>query len=138
MERLQGQKQELLNCASVGEQGVASLKERVWELESSALEQEKVHSQQENTIKQLEQVKRPSLSGGCSALGRVLPQSCLTAIPQHLPENLREASPLQESCLMAIPCCCLFLVTATPSQTAHFAVPSLIKIQVPQQKSFAD
>ncbi|XP_049977090.1 unconventional myosin-XVIIIb [Alexandromys fortis] len=58
VERLQGQKQELLNCASVGEQGVASLKERVWELESSALEQEKVHSQQENTIKQLEQLRQ--------------------------------------------------------------------------------
>lgn len=58
LERLQGQKQELLNCASVGEQGVASLKERVWELESSALEQEKVHSQQENTIKQLEQLRQ--------------------------------------------------------------------------------
>lgn len=69
MEKLQGQKQELLGCASVGEQGVASLKERVWELESNALEQEKVHSQQENTIKQLEQVKRPSLScGGGDAL----------------------------------------------------------------------
>lgn len=58
VERLQDQKQELLNCASVGEQGVASLKERVWELESSALEQEKVHSQQENTIKQLEQLRQ--------------------------------------------------------------------------------
>ncbi|XP_026640331.1 unconventional myosin-XVIIIb [Microtus ochrogaster] len=58
VERLQDQKRELLNCASVGEQGVASLKERVWELESSALEQEKVHSQQENTIKQLEQLRQ--------------------------------------------------------------------------------
>ncbi|KAL1768770.1 unconventional myosin-XVIIIb isoform X1 [Sigmodon hispidus] len=56
VERLQGQKQELLGCASVGAQGVASLKERVWELESSTLEQKKVHSQQENTIKQLEQL----------------------------------------------------------------------------------
>ncbi|CAO2629076.1 Unconventional myosin-XVIIIb [Lemmus lemmus] len=58
VERLQGQKQELLDCASVGEQGVASLKERVWQLESNALEQEKVHSQQENTIKQLEQLRQ--------------------------------------------------------------------------------
>lgn len=74
VEKLQGQKQELLGCASVGKQGVASLKEKVWELESSALEQQKVHSQQENTIKQLEQVKRSSLSRGCSALGWVLPQ----------------------------------------------------------------
>ena len=74
MERLQGQKQELLGCASVGAQGVASLKERVWELESNALEQEKIHSQQENTIKQLEQVRRPSLSRECAALGRVLTQ----------------------------------------------------------------
>lgn len=61
VERLQGQKRELLSCASVGDQGVASLKERVWELETNALEQEKIHSQQENTIKQLEQVRRPSL-----------------------------------------------------------------------------
>ncbi|XP_052023609.1 unconventional myosin-XVIIIb [Apodemus sylvaticus] len=58
VERLQGQKQELLGCASVGAQGVASLKERVWELESNALEQEKIHSQQENTIKQLEQLRQ--------------------------------------------------------------------------------
>ncbi|XP_006249640.2 unconventional myosin-XVIIIb [Rattus norvegicus] len=58
VERLQGQKRELLNCASVGNQGVASLKERVWELESNALEQEKVRSQQENTIKQLEQLRQ--------------------------------------------------------------------------------
>ncbi|XP_028621359.1 unconventional myosin-XVIIIb [Grammomys surdaster] len=58
VERLQGQKRELLNCASVGNQGVASLKERVWELESKALEQEKIHSQQENTIKQLEQLRQ--------------------------------------------------------------------------------
>nr|XP_006984182.2 unconventional myosin-XVIIIb isoform X2 [Peromyscus maniculatus bairdii] len=58
VEKLQGQKQELLGCASVGEQGVASLKERVWELESNALEQEKVQSQQENTIKQLEQLRQ--------------------------------------------------------------------------------
>lgn len=57
MERLQGQKQELLNCAPVGDRGVASLKERVWELESKALEQENTHNQQENTIKQLEQVR---------------------------------------------------------------------------------
>lgn len=68
MERLQGQKRELLNCASVGDQGVASLKERVWELESKALEQEKIHGQQENTITQLEQVR----SRGCSTLGGVL------------------------------------------------------------------
>ncbi|XP_055461922.1 unconventional myosin-XVIIIb, partial [Psammomys obesus] len=58
VEKLQGQKQELLGCASIGEQGVASLKERVWELESSALEQKKVHSQQENTIRQLEQLRQ--------------------------------------------------------------------------------
>lgn len=69
VERLQGQKRELLSCASVGNQGVASLKERVWELEANALEQEKIHSQQENTIKQLEQVRRP-----CS--GDVLPREC--------------------------------------------------------------
>ncbi|GAB1290007.1 Myosin XVIIIb [Apodemus speciosus] len=58
VERLQGQKRELLGCASVGAQGVANLKERVWELESNALEQEKIHSQQENTIKQLEQLRQ--------------------------------------------------------------------------------
>ncbi|CAH6778729.1 Myo18b [Phodopus roborovskii] len=58
VERLQDQKRELLGCTSVGAQGVASLKERVWELESSALEQQKVHSQQESTIKQLEQLRQ--------------------------------------------------------------------------------
>lgn len=58
VERLQGQKRELLSCASVGDQGVASLKERVWELETNALEQQKIHSQQENTIKQLEQLRQ--------------------------------------------------------------------------------
>lgn len=76
MEKLQGQKQELLGCASVGEQGVASLKERVWELESNALEQEKVQSQQENTIKQLEQVKRPSLSREMLCPGLGPPTEC--------------------------------------------------------------
>jgi hypothetical protein len=73
VERLQGQKRELLSCASVGDQGVASLKERVWELETNALEQQKIHSQQENTIKQLEQVRRPSLFRGCSAPGMCCP-----------------------------------------------------------------
>ena len=36
--------------------------DRLWKLESSALEQQKVQSQQENTIKQLEQVGTLSLA----------------------------------------------------------------------------
>lgn len=84
MERLQSQKWELLSCVSVGDQGVASLKERVWELESNALEQEKIHSQQENTIKQLEQVRRPALSRGCAVLGWPGDtQGCSPAAPQQ-------------------------------------------------------
>lgn len=53
---LQAQKQELMGSPSLGENCVAGLKERLWKLESSALEQQKIQNQQENTIKQLEQV----------------------------------------------------------------------------------
>lgn len=53
---LQAHKQELLASPSLGENGIAGLKERLWKLESSALEREKIQNQQENTIKQLEQV----------------------------------------------------------------------------------
>lgn len=56
VEMLQAQKQELLRSPSLGENCIAGLKERLWKLESSALEHEKVQNQQENTIKQLEQV----------------------------------------------------------------------------------
>lgn len=59
---LQGQKRELLQSPSLGESGIAGLKDRLWKLESSALEQQKVQSQQENTIKQLEQVGTLSLA----------------------------------------------------------------------------
>ncbi|XP_073080091.1 unconventional myosin-XVIIIb isoform X1 [Manis javanica] len=55
---LQAQKRELLGPLSSGGNCVAGLKERLWELESSALEQQKIHSQQENTIKQLEQLRQ--------------------------------------------------------------------------------
>uniref|UniRef100_A0A3Q1LG72 Myosin XVIIIB n=1 Tax=Bos taurus TaxID=9913 RepID=A0A3Q1LG72_BOVIN len=58
VEMLQAQKQELLRSPSLGENCVAGLKERLWKLESSALEHEKVQSQQENTIKQLEQLRQ--------------------------------------------------------------------------------
>ncbi|XP_054936652.1 unconventional myosin-XVIIIb, partial [Physeter macrocephalus] len=64
VEMLQAQKQELLGSPSLGENCIAGLKERLWKLESSALEQEKIHNQQENTIKQLEQVGR-SCPGRC-------------------------------------------------------------------------
>lgn len=58
---LQAQKQELMGSPSLGENCVAGLKERLWKLESSALEQQKIQNQQENTIKQLEQVGEPCL-----------------------------------------------------------------------------
>ncbi|XP_036908274.1 unconventional myosin-XVIIIb isoform X2 [Sturnira hondurensis] len=58
VEMLQGQKRELLQSPSLGESGIAGLKDRLWKLESSALEQQKVQSQQENTIKQLEQLRQ--------------------------------------------------------------------------------
>lgn len=57
-EMLQEHKRELLASPSLGESGVAGLKERLWKLESSAREQEKVQNQQENTIKQLEQLRQ--------------------------------------------------------------------------------
>ncbi|XP_004690910.1 PREDICTED: unconventional myosin-XVIIIb [Condylura cristata] len=58
VEMLKAQKQELLGSPSLGENCVAGLKERLWKLESSALEQQKIQSQQENTIKQLEQLRQ--------------------------------------------------------------------------------
>ncbi|KAI4557478.1 hypothetical protein MJT46_014157 [Ovis ammon polii x Ovis aries] len=58
VEMLQAQKQELLRSPSLGENCIAGLKERLWKLESSALEHEKVQNQQENTIKQLEQLRQ--------------------------------------------------------------------------------
>ncbi|KAM6166373.1 unconventional myosin-XVIIIb [Erethizon dorsatum] len=56
VEMLQEHKRELLRSPSLGESGVAGLKERLWKLESSAHEHKKVRNQQENTIKQLEQL----------------------------------------------------------------------------------
>lgn len=58
---LQAQKRELLEAPSLGENCVPGLKEKLWKLESSALEQQKIQNQQENTIKQLEQVEEPCL-----------------------------------------------------------------------------
>ncbi|XP_055972547.1 unconventional myosin-XVIIIb, partial [Sorex fumeus] len=55
---LQAQKQELLVTPSVGDSCIKGLKERLWKLESSAAEQEKIQSQQENTIRQLEQLRQ--------------------------------------------------------------------------------
>lgn len=60
VETLQAQKQELLGSPSLGEDCIAGLKQRLWKLESSALEHERVQNQQENTIKQLEQVGKSS------------------------------------------------------------------------------
>lgn len=73
VEMLQAQKQELLRSPSLGENCIAGLKERLWKLESSALEHEEVQNQQENTIRQLEQVGKscpercpaPEGLGGC-------------------------------------------------------------------------
>ncbi|XP_058137546.1 unconventional myosin-XVIIIb isoform X2 [Dasypus novemcinctus] len=58
VEMLQAHKQELLRSPSLEQNGVAGLKERLWQLESSALEQQKIQNQQENTIKQLEQLRQ--------------------------------------------------------------------------------
>uniref|UniRef100_A0A8I4A376 Myosin XVIIIB n=1 Tax=Callithrix jacchus TaxID=9483 RepID=A0A8I4A376_CALJA len=58
VEMLQDHKRELLGSPSLGENCVAGLKERLWKLESSAIEQQKIQSQQESTIKQLEQLRQ--------------------------------------------------------------------------------
>ncbi|KAM5200094.1 unconventional myosin-XVIIIb isoform 3-T3 [Hipposideros larvatus] len=58
VEMLQAQKRELLEAPSLGENCVSGLKEKLWKLESSALEQQKIQNQQENTIKQLEQLRQ--------------------------------------------------------------------------------
>ncbi|XP_012499559.1 PREDICTED: unconventional myosin-XVIIIb [Propithecus coquereli] len=55
---LQDHKQELLKSPSLGENCIAGLKEKLWKLESGALEQQKIQNQQENTIKQLEQLRQ--------------------------------------------------------------------------------
>ncbi|XP_075389532.1 unconventional myosin-XVIIIb-like [Tenrec ecaudatus] len=58
VERLHAHKQELLEAPSVGHNGVADLKEKLWKMESHAVEQQKIQTQQENTIKQLEQLRQ--------------------------------------------------------------------------------
>ncbi|XP_036305331.1 unconventional myosin-XVIIIb isoform X1 [Pipistrellus kuhlii] len=58
VEMLQAQKRELLTPPSRGENSVAGLKDKLWKLESSALEQQQIQSQQENTIQQLEQLRQ--------------------------------------------------------------------------------
>ncbi|XP_040859528.1 unconventional myosin-XVIIIb [Ochotona curzoniae] len=58
VEKLQDQKRELLGSTSLRENCVAGLKEKLWKLESNALEQQKIQSQQESTIKQLEQLRQ--------------------------------------------------------------------------------
>ncbi|XP_058512716.1 LOW QUALITY PROTEIN: unconventional myosin-XVIIIb [Ochotona princeps] len=58
VEKLQDQKRELLGSPSLRENCVAGLKEKLWKLESNALEQQKIQSQQESTIKQLEQLRQ--------------------------------------------------------------------------------
>lgn len=59
---LQAQKRELLTPPSRGENSVAGLKDRLWKLESNALEQQQIRNQQESTIQQLEQVGKLSLA----------------------------------------------------------------------------
>lgn len=56
MKVLQTQKQELLVTPSPGDSCIKNLKEKIWKLECSALEQGKIQNQQENTIEQLQQV----------------------------------------------------------------------------------
>ncbi|KAM6155724.1 unconventional myosin-XVIIIb [Rhynchocyon petersi] len=58
VEKLQAHKQELLGSPSLGQNGIAGLKEKIWKMESNALEQQKIQNQQENTIKQLEQLRQ--------------------------------------------------------------------------------
>ncbi|KAM7051716.1 unconventional myosin-XVIIIb [Molossus nigricans] len=58
VEMLQAQKRELLALPSLGENSVAGLKDRLWKLESSALEQQQIQNQQKNTIQQLEQLRQ--------------------------------------------------------------------------------
>ncbi|XP_014642519.1 PREDICTED: unconventional myosin-XVIIIb [Ceratotherium simum simum] len=58
VEMLQAHKRELLAAPALGDSCVAGLKERLWKLESSALEQQKIQNQQENTIKRLEQLRQ--------------------------------------------------------------------------------
>ncbi|XP_023599217.1 unconventional myosin-XVIIIb [Myotis lucifugus] len=58
VETLQAQKRELLTLPSRGENSVAGLKDRLWKLESNALEQQQIRNQQENTIQQLEQLRQ--------------------------------------------------------------------------------
>lgn len=59
---LQAQKRELLAVPSLGQNSIAGLKDKLWKLESNALEQQQIQNQQENTIKQLEQVEKLSLA----------------------------------------------------------------------------
>ncbi|XP_008061792.1 unconventional myosin-XVIIIb [Carlito syrichta] len=58
LEMLQDHQRELVGSPSLRENSVPVLKEKLWKLESHALEQQKVQSQQENTIKQLEQLRQ--------------------------------------------------------------------------------
>ncbi|XP_016064212.1 PREDICTED: unconventional myosin-XVIIIb [Miniopterus natalensis] len=58
VEMLQAQKRELLAVPSLGQNSVAGLKDKLWKLESNALEQQQIQNQQENTIKQLEQLRQ--------------------------------------------------------------------------------
>ncbi|XP_049644039.1 unconventional myosin-XVIIIb [Suncus etruscus] len=58
MKVLQTQKQELLVTPSSGDSCIKNLKEKIWKLECSALEQGKIQNQQENTIEQLQQLRQ--------------------------------------------------------------------------------
>lgn len=86
---LQAHKRELLASSSLGENCVAGLKERLWKLESSALEQQKIQNQQENTIKQLEQVGKPCPGAmPCPTLTPVQ-RGVIKARHRHLTQPLR-------------------------------------------------
>lgn len=92
VEMLQAQKRELLTPPSRGENSVAGLKDKLWKLESSALEHQQIRSQQENTIQQLEQVGELSLADPKAQgvvkmrrgyLSQLLPSFCGSPLPQR-------------------------------------------------------
>lgn len=107
VETLQAQKQELLGLSSLGESCVAGLKERLWKLESSTLEQQKIQNQQENTIKQLEQV------------GKLCPRPCPILAPVQ-----KGVIEMQRQHLTSLSCslfCCGSLLAPRPPQPPGLA-----------------
>ncbi|XP_060040649.1 unconventional myosin-XVIIIb-like, partial [Erinaceus europaeus] len=60
VERLRAHEQELLSGPALGDKGLTDLRDRFWKLEASTLEQQKIQRQQEDTIRQLEQLHQRS------------------------------------------------------------------------------